>query len=66
MAFDLTSTQEFSPDFIHPDLTNCINSVEHKFGAGLGNNVELLFIGERASPVFVPSDRKFTKKTLMI
>ena len=65
-SFDLTSTQEFSPDFIHPVLTNCTISVEHKFGACLGNNVELLFMGERASTVFVRSDRNFTKKTLMI
>ena len=65
MAFDLTSSQEASHDFIHPELTNCTISVELKFDAGLGNNVELLFMGERASTVHVRSDRKITKNTLM-
>ena len=65
MAFDLTSTQEASHDFIHPELTNCTISLELKFDAGLGNNVKLLFMGERASTVYVRSDRKITKNTLM-
>ena len=65
MAFDLTSTQEASHDFIHPELTNCTISLELNFDAGLGNNVELLFMGERASTVYVRSDRKITKNTLM-
>ena len=67
MAFDLTSTQEASHDFnfIHPELTNCTISVELKFDAGLANNVELLFMGERASTVYARSDEKITKNTLM-
>ena len=56
MAFDLTSTQEASHDFIHPELTNCTIPVEVKLGAGLANNVKLLFMGKRASTVFVRSD----------
>ena len=64
-AFDLTSTQEASYDFIHPELTNCTISVELKFDAPLGENVELLFMGERASTVYVRSDRKIAKNTLM-
>ena len=61
MAFDFTSTQEASHDFIQPELTNCIISVELKFNALLGENVELLFMGERASTVYVRSDRKIAK-----
>ena len=57
-AFDLKSTQEASHDFIHPELTNCTISVELKFDAPLGENVELLFIRERASTVYVRSDKK--------
>ena len=64
-ASDLTSTQEASHDFIHPELTNCTISVELKFDAGLAFNVELLFMGDRASTVYVRSDRKITKNTLM-
>ena len=48
-AFDLTSTQEASHDFIHPELTNCSISVELTFGTPLGDNVEILFLGERSS-----------------
>ena len=65
MAFDLTSTQEASHDFFYPELTNCTNSVELKFEAGLANNVELIFLGERASTLYVRSDRKFTKNTFV-
>ena len=53
MAFDLTSTREASYNFIRPELTNCIILVKLKFDAGLGNNVELLFIGKRASTAYV-------------
>ena len=35
MAFDLTSTQEASYDFIYSELTNCTISVELKFNAPL-------------------------------
>ena len=65
MAFDLTSTQEASHEFIHPELTNCTISVELKVNAPLGENVELLFMGERASTVYMRSDRKIAKNTLM-
>ena len=65
MEFDLTSTQEASYDFIHPELTNCTISVELKFNAPQGQNVELLFMGERASAVYVRSDRKIAKTTLI-
>ena len=65
MAFDLTSTQEASHEFIHPELTNCTISVEPKFDAPLAGNIELLFMGERASTEYVRSDRKIAKNTLM-
>ena len=65
-AFDLTSTQEASHDFIPLELTNCTISVKLKFEAPLGENVELLFNGERASTVYVRSDRKIANNTLMI
>ena len=64
MALDLTFTQEASHDFIHPELINCTISVERKFDAPLGENVELLFMGERASTIYVRSDRKTSKNTL--
>ena len=65
MAFDLTSTQEASHGFVHPELTNCTISVELKFDAPPGEDVELLFMGERALTVYVRSDRKIAKNTLM-
>ena len=65
MAFSLTSTQEGSQDFIHPEMTNCTILVELKFDEGLGNKVELLFMREGASTVYVRSDGKITKNTLM-
>ena len=64
ISFDLTSTQEASPDFFYPELTNCTISVELNFDAPLEENVELLFMGERASTVYVRSDRKIAKNNL--
>ena len=49
LAFDLTSTQEASHDFIHPDLTNCSISVQLTVDEALAANVEILFLGERSS-----------------
>ena len=65
MAFDLTSTQEASHEFIHPELTNCSISVELTFATDLTNNVEILFLGEKSSAFYVNSDRKVTKNTLI-
>ena len=52
MAFDLTSTQETSHDFIHPELTNCSISVQLTFVGALATNVEILFLGERSSAFY--------------
>ena len=41
MVFDLTSTQEATHDFIHPELTNSSLSVELKFDTGSPNNIEI-------------------------
>ena len=65
MAFDLTSTQEASHDFIQPELTNCSISVELIFSRALTDNIEILFLGERSSTFYVSSERKVTKNTLI-
>ena len=49
MAFDLTSTQEASHNFIHPELTKCSISVELTFSRALTDNNKLLFLRERSS-----------------
>ena len=51
MVFDLTSIQEATHDFIHPELTNSSLSVELKFGAAWLRNIEILFLGEKCSTV---------------
>ncbi|XP_075250834.1 uncharacterized protein F54H12.2-like [Convolutriloba macropyga] len=65
MAFDLTSTQEASHDFIHPELTNCSISVDLTFSRALADNVEILLLGERNSTFYITSDRKVTKNALV-
>ena len=64
MVFDLTSTQEATHDFIHPELTNSSLSVELKFGAALPNNIEILFLGEKCSTVYIDSARNVSKNAL--
>ena len=61
LAFGLTSTQEASHDFIHSESTNCSISLELTFGTPLGDNVEILLLGERSSNIYVNSERKATK-----
>ena len=41
MVFDLTSTQQASHDFFHPELTSCSISIELKFSAALPCNIEV-------------------------
>ena len=64
MMFGLMSTQEATHDFIHPELTNSSLSVELKFGAALANNIEILFLGEKCSTVYIDSARNVSKNSL--
>ena len=64
MVFDLTSTQEATHDFIHPELTNSSISVELKFDADLAANTEILFLGEKASTIYIDSARNVSKNAL--
>ena len=57
ICFDLTSTEEASHDYIRPELTNASLSVELKFSVALGDNVEILFLGEKHSIIYVGSAR---------
>ena len=61
LAFDLTSTQEASHDFIHRELTNCLFSLKLTFGTISGHNVEILFLGEGSSTFYVNSERKLRR-----
>ena len=61
MFFDLTSTQQASHDFIHPEITNCSVPIELKFSAALAHNVEIFIIGEKASTIYFDSVRKVSK-----
>ena len=65
LAFDLTSTQEASHDFIHPELTKCSILVELTFDGALAANVEILFVGKRSSTFYVNSGRKVTKNSII-
>ena len=64
MVFDLTSTQEATHDFIHPELTNSSLSVELKFDADLPNNIEVFFLGEKSSTVYIDSARNVSNYVL--
>ena len=64
MVFDVTSTQEATHDFVHPELTNSSLSVELKFNAALAHNVEIFFLGEKASTIYIDSARNASKNAL--
>ena len=61
MVFDLTSTQQASHEFIHPELTNSSISIELKFSTALAANIEIFIVGEKASTIFIDSNRKVSK-----
>ena len=64
MAFDLTSTQEASHDFIHPKLTNCSITVELTFSRAL---ITLKFcFWENEVPHFTCHLREKSQKTLLL
>ena len=65
MVFDLTSTQQASHNFFHPELTNSSISIELKFSAALPNNIEIFNIGKTASTIFVDSARRVSKKHIL-
>ena len=64
LVFDLTSTQQASHDFIHPELTNCSIAIELKFSVALPSN-KLFVIGEKASTIFIDSARKVSKNHIL-
>ena len=66
IVFDLTSTQEATHDFIHPELTNSSLSVELKFDFDLPNNIEFFLLGERFSTVNIDSARNVSKNVLPV
>ena len=65
MFFYLTSTQQASHDFIHPELTNSSICIELKFSAALPNNIEIFIIGKNASTIFVHSARRVSKNHIL-
>ena len=64
LVFDLTSTLEASQDFIHPELTNCSITLEMVFDDVLNNPLEIFVLGEKASTVFIDSQRNVSKNAL--
>ena len=64
LVFDLTSTEEASHDFVHPELTNCSLSLEMEFANNLAAPIEVFILGEKASTVFIDSQRNVSKNVL--
>ena len=65
MAFDLTSTQEASHDFLHPELTDCSISVDLQFADALANNIEINLFGGKSAAICITSHQKVTKDALV-
>jgi len=64
LVFDLTSTLEASHEFIHPELTNSSIGIDMSFAANLANPVEVFFLAEKASTIFIDSARNISKNVL--
>ena len=66
MVFDLTSTQQSSHDFTHPEFKISSNSIQLKFSAALPNNIEILIIGKKPSTILVDSAGRVSKNHILI
>ena len=58
MVFDLTSTQQASHDYLHPELTNASISISLRFSQRLQTTLKFFFWAERASTIYIDSARK--------
>ena len=65
MVFDLTSTQQASHDFIHPEVTNSSIIVELKFSAALPNKIEIFIISKKTSTIYIDSARRVSKNHIL-
>ena len=61
MLFDFISTPEAIQEFIHPQITNSSLSVELKFDVDLARNMQLFFLGEISSTIYIDSTRNVSK-----
>ena len=65
LVFELTSTEQASHDFLYPELTNAAVSVELKFLIALPGNTEVFLLGEKASTIYIDSNRKVSKNVIL-
>lgn len=65
MVFDLTSTQQASHDYLYPELTNATISLELKFTNNLTESIEVFLLGEKASTIYINSNRKVSKNVIL-
>ena len=61
LVFDLTSTQQASHDYLYPELTNGSISIDLRFSKDIPDSLELFFLGERSSTIYINSARKIRK-----
>ena len=61
LVFDLTSTQQASHDYLYPGLTDGSISIDLRFAKDIPDSLELFFLGERSSTIYINSARKVRK-----
>ena len=65
LVFDITSTQQASHDYLYPELTNGSISIDLRFSAELTDSLELFFLGEKSSTIYIDSFRKVSKNIFL-
>ena len=61
LVFDLTSTHQASPDYLHPGLTSSSISISLRFDTALAQITEVLFLRETTSTRYINNSRKVSK-----
>ena len=63
--FDLTSNQQASQNYQHPEATNAEIAISFPFSTTLVNNREVFLLGEKASTTYINSVEEFRKKIFL-
>ena len=63
---DLSRTQQAAHEFLHPELTNCSDSLDLQFSTALAANLQTFVWGKLSFSVFISSGRKVTRNVLPI
>ena len=65
LVLDLTTTRQASHDYCYPELTNASIWISSRFSAQLTSSVEVFFLGEWSSAIYIDPSRKLSENVFL-